>query len=95
MAKPVATAASIALPPRFSMSAPIRAAIFSCATTMPCSATTAWIRVGGRRRVGAAALLLRGGAAGEQASDERDAARDSAPVVWNEISSNFAGVNQG
>ena len=36
----VATAASTALPPRLSTSPPIRAAIFSCATTMPCSATT-------------------------------------------------------
>ena len=43
MAKPVATAASTALPPRFKMSVPMRAAVFSCATTMPCSATTEWM----------------------------------------------------
>src|ERR1700753_4115796 len=42
MAKPVATAASTALPPRLRISVPIRAAIFSCATTMPCSAATEW-----------------------------------------------------
>jgi MFS transporter, UMF1 family len=37
----VATAASTALPPCRRMSAPIRAPIFSWATTMPCSAATA------------------------------------------------------
>src|SRR5580704_19193671 len=41
MAKPTATAASTALPPFCRMSAPMRAAIASCATTMPFLATTA------------------------------------------------------
>jgi len=50
IAKPVATAASIALPPRFNMSAPIRAAVFSCATTMPCFGDN---RMNGVRRGGA------------------------------------------
>ena len=37
-AKPTATAASTALPPRFKMSNPTREAAASCVTTMPCLA---------------------------------------------------------
>ena len=39
-AKPTATAASTALPPRFKISNPTRDAAASCVTTMPCLATT-------------------------------------------------------
>src|SRR3569833_1180245 len=46
IANPVATAAPTALPPLLSTSAPIRSAIFSCATTMPWRADTGCACVG-------------------------------------------------
>src|SRR6478609_5873099 len=55
MAKPTATAASTALPPRLSTSAPMSAARPSCATTMPCWAVTDWTGGNCRARCACAA----------------------------------------
>src|SRR3569833_2787052 len=75
MAKPTATAAATALPPRLRMAAPIRAARLSCATTMPCRAVTACTGGNSVRRCGCAKARASAATSSRLAMNARRVAR--------------------
>ena len=77
MAKPTATAASIALPPFLSTSTPIRAAIASCATTMPFAAVTSGVFA--RRHLFAARAKRQ-----RDEADERERRELSEPMLFHQ-----------